>query len=126
MRSKVLNSKPVSMTDQEINEAVARKLGWTCDPDQERHKPPYRLWSHKDGRVVTALEIPNYCGSIEAAWEIVEYWLNSKIGFRTFALRRSNTSYWYAQFQQENNYKIYDQIDAICPMAIALAFIKIT
>lgn len=42
------------MTDSEMNEAVARKLG---------------VWM--DGALYH--ETPDYCNSIEAAWEIVEF-----------------------------------------------------
>lgn len=55
------------MTDQEINEAVARKLGY------ELVKPNWWQFPKETGRG----PVPDYCHSIEAAWEIllkVEYW----------------------------------------------------
>ncbi len=51
------------MTPQEINEAVARKLGWVqmSTPDN---------WKHPD--FGEFLDIPNYSQDISAAWEMME------------------------------------------------------
>lgn len=55
------------MTDQEINEAVARKLGWTDIHKEESLN--YALV----GKVHEVLAlIPDYCHSISAAWEIMD------------------------------------------------------
>lgn len=55
------------MTNQEINEAVARRLGW-----EELH-PNHGLLSKKIGaNQYVSGPIPNYCTDIAAAWEIVE------------------------------------------------------
>lgn len=59
------------MTDSELNELVARKLGWVPAPDKidifERH------WINTTTkRLVEVSELPDYVHSIEAAWEIVE------------------------------------------------------
>ena len=71
------------MTDQEINEAVGRKLGWELIASD---KPGYApLWSdpqHGGQRSQWGPEFPiDYCHSIAAAWEIVEYLFLKKIGF---------------------------------------------
>lgn len=57
------------MTDEEINQAVAKRLGW---------KPTRTKYSTFDGQhdaeVIRYREsrLPDYCHSLEAAWEIVE------------------------------------------------------
>lgn len=62
------------MTDVELNEAVARKLGWT-DIDswirdgRQEDSPFVKGWI-KDGEVRVVL--PDYNHSIEAAWEMLE------------------------------------------------------
>ena len=67
------------MTPQEINEAVARKLGWYPDDDGIYWHTP---WEEKaeDARFPedtysvrsTYKGVKNYCQDISAAWEIVE------------------------------------------------------
>lgn len=53
-----------SLSNKEINEAVARKLGWEA-PCKGHILSWYR---EGDDRI----DIPNYCTDITAAWEIVE------------------------------------------------------
>lgn len=69
-----VRAEPMSqaMADQKLNESIARKLGWKdlrwVRPEglrdelvgQREKSPPY------------GETIPDYCNSIEAAWEIVE------------------------------------------------------
>lgn len=50
------------MTDNEINEAVARKLGWVLG---------LQFWNHKDKGYLLR-NPPPYATDIGAAWEIVE------------------------------------------------------
>lgn len=55
------------MTDTELNEAVARKLGWAKQPNGQWNK------SHPlCGEVVMFAGFPDYCNDIKAAWEIME------------------------------------------------------
>lgn len=51
------------MTDQELNEAAARGLGWIYE-DGEWHK-------YANGICVDEQDLPDYCHSIAAAWEIM-------------------------------------------------------
>lgn len=55
------------MNDQEINEAVARKLGWTHRPIAMAGHPGF--WTRG---AYERSGIPDYCHSIAAAWEIVD------------------------------------------------------
>jgi len=116
------------MTDQEINEAVAWKLGWTeakltllndlghryghkfitpMDPDENQCDCP-NTWTHG---------IADYCHSIEAAWEIVEH-LRS----------RYTVGIFFGCKQPQFTDQIGTNIEAVsdtAPMAICLAFLKL-
>lgn len=68
------------MTDQEINEAVARKLGWKescshCTGVLERHQ------CETAGKYCGFMKchLLDYCQDIKAAWEIVEFIYDSGI-----------------------------------------------
>ena len=87
------------MTDTELNESVARKLGWLRTPLNEF--------------------VPDYCHSIAAAWEIVEKLRPNIVLYdlgRKWVVSRS----------------CYEGIGetlgeaATAPMAICLAFLKLT
>lgn len=57
------------MTDHELNEAVARKLGW----ELERHPNAITPYWIRGQETVDLEDLPDYCHSIEAAWEVVEH-----------------------------------------------------
>lgn len=92
------------MTPQEINEAVARKLGHEWPVIDPGHHPacPFRK---KD-----------YCRSIEAAWEIVEHQGD-------FGLAQG-TKGWTASFGYGNEEAVFGIADT-APMAICRAFLKV-
>ena len=94
---------PVTMTDQEINEAVARKLG-----------------TFQEGALY--YDLPDYCHSIEAAWEIVE----SEKGKHFFEIHETPEG-WIAIFcPVVGTWKqmTRGEVDA-APMAICKAFLKL-
>lgn len=95
------------MIDQEINEAVARKLGWSI-VTSHGHKDI----QDKEGRGKC---LPDYCRSIEAAWEIVDR------GFLTgVQIRRSDKKWIAGRLGQD----IEDSIPAdTAPMAICVNFL---
>lgn len=104
------------MTSQEINEAVARKLGWHWNDD----KVSGGHW-HYDGGCYDNL--PGYCHSIEAAWEIVEHLAknNLLVEIKQHGLGKPS----YAVY-------ISNSIELLCgvayesaPLAICLAFLKL-
>lgn len=114
-------------TNQEINESVARKLGvsdrwpWQWDGKQWITYEGGGVWD-KYGK--PPLNIPNYCGSIEAAWEVVE-----KVGFDRFRIIKARfIPEWSAifEFQTLPDKKITEfyACDESLPMAICLAFLK--
>lgn len=105
------------MTDQEINEAVARKLGWTKNiPKVPCEDPTCEIWTRNDPEAYMD-SLPDYCHSIEAAWEILTS-LKCDWEIKT-------TKYGI-------DIRIYDEagqypsaVSATAPMAICLAFLKL-
>lgn len=105
------------MTDSEINEAVARKLGWTfCQHGGASgavRPNPIKPHFHE--------VYPDYCHSIAAAWEIVEQpgliWMigRDRNGYSAGVCRDSGTDInTMANTWAET-----------APMAICLAFLKV-
>lgn len=94
------------MTNQEINEQVARKMGTLpeCQCSDALHKAEARHF------------IPDYSGSIAAAWELVGK-------FDKFVLARAGSD-WVASNQWEPGVQPLGIADT-APMAICLAFLKL-
>lgn len=107
------------MTDNELNELVARKLGWVVNKTLD-----YQPWyARPGGQPESAMirELPDFCNSIQAAWEMVEWCkANMKGSFRwDFVLECSDRAWRCGMFDVE-------EIEAdTAPMAIALAFLKL-
>lgn len=98
------------MNNKQINVAVARKLEWNV-----RFVNCGARWvCEKDGN---AKELPNYCRSIGAAWEILAepgYW----------KLERKRKTWVVSRIEPEG--KIYVEREAdTAPMAICLVFLKL-
>lgn len=108
------------MTPEEINEAVARELGWTrCNDEDEgeiRWHSDRPLEPGTLGGTCTS-ELPDYCRDIKAAWEIVEY---GEIGYE---VHRYPNSYFTATIRTKG-LNIKEKADT-APMAICLAFLKV-
>lgn len=112
------------MTPQEINEAVARKLGWTVDKTSD-----YLPWyGRPNSSPLSAMvrELPNYSTDISAAWEIIEH-----LGPQFHALTRDwdDGDYWLKisdgvlSFGKPNI--LAEAWADTVPMAICLAFLKL-
>lgn len=101
------------MTDQEIKEAVAKKLGWKHPPHSSKH------WHNPKDDDELYDEIPDYCNSIEAAWEIVQFLGNGK----WLIFNPANTNTWVAAITDLPNSS--DAEAKTAPMAICLAFLKL-
>lgn len=107
------------MTDQELNEAIARKLGWTKHQDGQWNR------SHElGGEVVMFGAFPDYCGSIQAAWEIVEHvqkrWIVHVMG-------GLNGKYWHCDMRDHpavNKVYVSESADT-ASRAICEAFLKL-
>lgn len=119
------------MTDDEINEAVARKLGDTAycgcgDPVSDHGKGEF------EGEMVCchafckceSIKIPDYCHSIEAAFEIVEKYRHSKVtvGYR-FELIDHDVE-WYCGWANDSGWLATGEAESPA-MAICLAFLKL-
>lgn len=93
------------MTPIALNEACARKLGW--------HDKPFRGYVRPN--------IPDYCHSIEAAWEIVEK-------FPTWTMWRDEQGFHLYVWKSKTDMLNQRESAAInadtAPMAIVLAFLK--
>lgn len=113
------------MTDQEIsqmspaqvNEAVARKLGWEFVDDVWRNP---KVHCQECG---IALRVPDYCHSIEAAWEIVgKFMSESGWDFNLLGGERYGGD-WQANFTGHDQW--HSAVADTAPMAICLAFLKL-
>lgn len=109
------------MTDQEINEAVARKLGWTLVAGSDN-----RVWL-KDGDPVNSVVIPDYCHSLEAAWQIWEKLRDMGYDLQLFSSwNRRNIVCFNLTFKGDisKNYQAEAEADT-APRAIVKAFLKV-
>jgi hypothetical protein len=106
------------MTDHEINEAVARKLGdkTAMKEFQEFHRHCPISCGGKS--------TPDYCHSIAAAWQILEYVSRSCPPFpHIFSLHRNRDGTWQCYFP--SYVSTTNAIADTAPMAIALAFLTL-
>lgn len=99
----------MNMTDSEINEAVARKLGWTYF-----YSGAFSGWG-KDALEPTQAQPNDYCHSIARAWDIVEK-------MPTFVVAKLSSG-WAAN-PQPPGFLYLTKADT-APMAICLAFLKV-
>lgn len=97
----------LELSDQEINEAVARKLG--------NFKDGWYSYIN-NGIGISANEPPDYCHDIKAAWEIMLYVDKNGSNFDV----GTNQHAWYVK---SNGQTVCESNTA--PMAICLAFLKL-
>ncbi len=110
------------MTPKEINEAVARKLGWkkhkkTCEvPTPGASIFTYGNHWYLEGMICREF-IANYCSSIAAAWEIVEK-------FKEYQIEKlKGPTEYYVRLGNVGD-KLWAKSET-APMAICLAFLKL-
>lgn len=109
------------MTNEEINEAVARKLGKIRIYVNASGEPTERE------KAVAQSYIPDYAGSISAAWEIVEH-CRENMRFDTAWIESHgddgkpawSARFWTPDFKAD----VYVRADT-APMAICQAFLKL-
>lgn len=106
------------MTDKELNEAVARKLGIKAKIIlNKRHEFVY----FKDGNYH---KLKDYCHSIEAAWEIVAYCQNELILYQIDLSWSRTGNSWFCTLGTKN--QLNEPVGAdTAPMAICKAFLKL-
>lgn len=106
------------MTDQEINEAVARKLG------HDVRFGGIFIEGVPDDFMDESHPIPDYCHSIEAAWEVVEYCRHGLVLYQIDLSWSRTGSTWYCTMGTKNQYNEGVGVGT-APMAVALAFLKL-
>lgn len=104
------------MTNQEINEAVARKLH--PDPTDLDPLNP-KTWDQP-----WKISIPDYCHSIEAAWEVVDYCQHNLLLYQIDLSWSRTGSSWYCAIGTKNQENESIGADT-ASMAICLAFLKL-
>lgn len=105
------------MTDKKINEAVARKLGWTPNPDHQRKNE--RAWLDVNG---LNQHLPDYVGDIQAAWEVVEKLFQE--GMCVQINIAGNEKEVGCNIGDKHQQKAFGYSES-APMAICLAFLKL-
>lgn len=115
------------MTDQEINEAVARKLGFSgiYETTWESLRPGTdipKFWLTKVGEYKGKVKpIPDFCNSIEATWEIVEKIHNTVL----FTLWWHDGE-WEVDIETNEDDEVFVTKADTAPMAICEAFLKLS
>lgn len=95
------------MTDQELNELVARKLGWREDvphssPVGDRYIP-----------------YPAYSSDIKAAWEIINQFHEITVGTKL-----AEDNYWFCELRPQGKEPVTGHA-VTAPRAICEAFLKL-
>lgn len=105
------------MTNNEVNEAVAVRLGWVYHEDASP-----LCWEMPINSTVYVKSYPTYSTSIAAAWEVVEFVRNqNKESIEIHSLPEG-----YSVIFTGPTWKQMVRQDAdTAPMAICLAFLKI-
>lgn len=121
------------MNQQHINERVAKALGWkwrNYDPNSFELIERIPCYTAPNGDIYA--NPPNYSGSIEAAWEIVEH-VRSKHPYWRFCLLGGDKKFrgykaeWFGHEDPKKDYgqRHADEYARTAPMAICLAFLKL-
>lgn len=110
------------MTDQELNEQVARKLGWYALKwrDEVSRKPAW--WGLSKDHTVESL-VPDFCHSIEAAWEIFGY-ASSRYTDLTLVQDNDRWLAFFGIWDGQGINRNFSRADT-APRAICLAFLKL-
>lgn len=126
------------MTYQEINEAVARRLGWEHVPADAGSDDYWRRAALRDneGRIIRPAQFPfisDYSTSIEAAWEIPTYLISKGFEFNVDHPDWEEIKYfeedrhkkWRCNISAPNGKIWKDAYADTAPMAICLAFLEL-
>lgn len=103
------------MTDQQLNEQVARKLGHRLleYPDSGE----WKIRQDDGPKMFYLVNIPDYCHSIQAAWEIVER--------ENFIISRYKNRWMVSDQGETDELAVNVFIADTAPRAIALCFLKL-
>lgn len=108
-------------TDQELNEAIARKMGWKLVKGNERTYWSER-WFPPDGD--STKPFPNYSGDIAAAWEIWEFLVKERYDLQLYSSWDRPMTCFQATLKMDSSKQLHAEADT-APMAICLAFLKL-
>ncbi len=106
------------MTEQEINEMVARKLGY------EIQNGSIYWESIPDDVMAEAHPIAAYCTSIEAAWEVVEFVKDKFFSLEHGTLQEQWMASWNWAEGEQTDFVVIGE-GSTAPMAICSAFLKL-
>lgn len=102
------------MTTQEINVSIALLLGWVPNQNPNFKRDMEKTWKSPSGGLSF---LPDYCGSIFAAWEIVEF-----VSHQFTLQRLEKSKKWICTM---NEWGRDGSVADTAPMAICLAFLKL-
>lgn len=112
-------------SDQELNEAVARKLGWkphNYNPLSMNPVERIPCFSAPNGDLYAS--VPPYSTSIAAAWEILEH-VSRREGTMKIDQHGIGRPHYTVQIQRVPLPEIFVAISSSAPLAICLAFLKL-
>jgi hypothetical protein len=123
--------EPFTVNDEEINSLVARKLGFIFGTGKNQISEG-RIGIIQNHEVVFVGPLPEYCHSIEAAWEIVEKLRQSwrpgslEIEATKYAFELHSTPTGFIALVTGPTWKQMTKAEAeSAPMAICLLFLKL-
>lgn len=113
------------MTDQEINEQVAKRLGWRKleQADYTLDHPYY--WLDRNG---VQADLKDWATSISAAWELVDAMKQQNEVSLLYGHTANDplTRHWFFQVGSIHNENYFKADADTASMAICLAFLKMT
>lgn len=112
------------MDDQELNEAVALKLGWVNLEWSEPSGLRPELSGKREGSPPFGETVPAYSTSIAAAWEIIQYCENELVLYQIDLSWSRTGSSWHCTLGTKNQYNESVGADT-APLAICKAFLKL-
>lgn len=105
------------MTDQEINEAVARGLGWTYN-----NKSEPLCWKSPGDKACYLSDVFDYCHSISSAWEVMDT-LTRECGSVDLCWMAGSKK-WNCNFMKDFTKEFMHVQEDSAPKAICQAFLK--
>lgn len=105
------------VTPQEINEQVARRLGWAQRECHYQAGPLRICWFDGNGDN-KGVYPPDFCGDIRAAFEILE-------GFTGFLLCKTDKGFWVRLHNDHADCFDPATLADTAPMAICKAFLRL-
>lgn len=111
------------LTPQEINEKVAVKLGWR-QSSLLGWISPSTHYRTPDDVICQKQNPPDYSGSIEAAWKVVDYLKNEMFSVEIFSKSSSDWHVYFDYWIKEPKLNAYNAGEFL-PLVICLAFLAL-